>query len=154
MIEPEGSFVVRFTPPRAGTFIYHTHVHDYRQLSAGLYGSLIVTDEGETFDADVDHVVVLGRTHVTSEAATILADADSVVVNGERSPRLVWKAGTRNRVRLINITPDDIFTVALQAPDGPVTWTPLTKDGARVPAGDGAAVPARKTSAVVETYYF
>ena len=34
MIEPGGSFVVRFTPPRAGTFIYHTHLHDFRQLSS------------------------------------------------------------------------------------------------------------------------
>ena len=29
MIEPGGRFVVRFTPPRAGTFIYHTHLHDF-----------------------------------------------------------------------------------------------------------------------------
>ena len=40
MIEPGGTFVVRFTPPRAGTFIYHTHLHDYRQLSSGLYGPI------------------------------------------------------------------------------------------------------------------
>ena len=38
MIEPGGVFVVRITPPRAGTFIYHTHLHDYRQLSSGFTG--------------------------------------------------------------------------------------------------------------------
>ena len=30
------SFVVRFTPPRAGTFIYHTHADESRQQHAGL----------------------------------------------------------------------------------------------------------------------
>ena len=44
MIEPGAQFVVRFTPPRAGTFIYHTHLHDYRQLTSGLYGPLMVRE--------------------------------------------------------------------------------------------------------------
>ncbi len=91
MIEPGGTFVVRFTPPRSGTFIYHTHLHDYVQLSGGMYGPLIVLDEGETFDPATDHVVVLGRRSVTSEAANILQDAASVVINGQREPRFVWK---------------------------------------------------------------
>ncbi|MGH9163336.1 MAG: multicopper oxidase domain-containing protein [Vicinamibacteraceae bacterium] len=154
MIEPGGTFVVRFTPPRAGTFIYHTHLHDYRQLSSGLYGPLIVTNAGETFDPITDHVIVLGRTGLTSEEPSILAEPESVVINGARSPRLVWKAGARHRVRLINITPDDIFSVALQTADGPVTWTPVAKDGAPVPIAESAAVPAHQTIAVGETYEF
>jgi FtsP/CotA-like multicopper oxidase with cupredoxin domain len=154
MIEPGGTFVVRFTPPRTGTFIYHTHVHDYRQLSSGLYGSLIVTDPGETFDDAVDHVIVLGRSDITSEAAAVLSVAESVVMNGERAPRFVWKAGARHRVRLINITPDDIFAVALQTAEGLVSWKPLAKDGALVPEGESVAVPARQTIAVGETYDF
>ena len=82
MIEPGGSFVVRFTPPRAGTFIYHTHLHDYRQLSSGLYGPLIVTDSNETFDPATDHVIVLGRSGLTSEDPSVLTDPESVVMNG------------------------------------------------------------------------
>ena len=154
LIEPGAKFVVRFTPPRAGTFIYHTHLHDYRQLSSGLYGPLIVTEPGEAFDPDTDHVVVLGRSGVTSEAAAILRDPDSVVVNGERAPRLVWRAGTRHRLRLINIAPDDIFTVSLQTADSVVTWTPRRKDGAPLPAAECVSGPARQTIAVGETYDF
>jgi FtsP/CotA-like multicopper oxidase with cupredoxin domain len=145
---------VRFTPPRAGTFIYHTHLHDFRQLSSGLYGPLIVTEPGEAFDEAVDHVIVIGRTGVTSEEPAVLSDPASVILNGERAPRFAWKAGQRHRIRLINITPDDIFTVALQASDGPVMWKPLTKDGARVPAVEGVLVAARQTIAVGETYDF
>jgi Putative multicopper oxidases len=154
MIEPGGTFVVRFTPPRSGTFIYHTHLHDYIQLSGGMYGPLIVLDEGETFDPATDHVVVLGRRSVTSEAANILQDAASVVSNGQLEPRFVWKAATKHRVRLINITPDDIFNVSLQTAEAPVMWTPITKDGALLPAAESKLVPARQTIAVGETYDF
>jgi FtsP/CotA-like multicopper oxidase with cupredoxin domain len=154
MIEPGASFVVRFTPPRAGTFIYHTHLHDYRQLSSGLYGPLIVTGDTETFDAATDHIVVVGRTGLASEKLSILGDPASVVMNGERAPRFVWKAGSRHRVRLINITPDDIFNVTLQTAEGPAQWTPVAKDGAPLPAGEAVAVPARQTIAVGETYDF
>ena len=59
-IEPGGRFVARFTPPRAGTFIYHTHSHDLRQLASGLYGAIVVVDPAQAFDATRDHVVVLG----------------------------------------------------------------------------------------------
>jgi manganese oxidase len=154
MIEPGGTFVVRITPPRAGTFIYHTHLHDYRQLSSGLYGPLIVVDNGETFDPATDHVMVIGRRGLTSENESILGDPASVVLNGERAPRFVWKAGTSHRIRLVNITPDDIFVVSLQSADGPVTWRPLAKDGATVPAAESVVGPARQTIAVGETYDF
>ena len=78
-----------------------------------------------------------------------------MVINGERAPRLVWKAGARHRVRLINITPDDIFSVSLQSADAPLMWTPVAKDGAPVPAADAVAGRgARQTIAVGETYEF
>ncbi len=124
LIEPGGSFVVRFTPPRTGTFMYHTHMHDPRQLKAGLYGGMLVIEPGETFDESVDHVLLLGR---QESDPTV-----SMVINGANSPQLVWKAGTRHRVRLINISPSDVFAVTLATNDGPLTWQPLTKDGAPV----------------------
>jgi FtsP/CotA-like multicopper oxidase with cupredoxin domain len=154
MIEPGGTFVVRFTPPHTGTFIYHTHLHDHRQLSSGLYGSIIVMSPDETFDPATDHVLVLGRSGVTSEMQTVMNDAESVVLNGEHAPRLVWAAGQRHRIRLINIAPDDIFSVSLQTADGLATWTPLTKDGAPLPSDACVSVPARLTIAVGETYDF
>jgi FtsP/CotA-like multicopper oxidase with cupredoxin domain len=53
-IAPGTSFVARIVPPRAGTFIYHTHWHDPSQLTNGLYGPLIVKPENETFDPKSD----------------------------------------------------------------------------------------------------
>jgi FtsP/CotA-like multicopper oxidase with cupredoxin domain len=153
MIEPGGTFVVRFTPPRAGTFIYHTHLHDVRQLSSGLYGPIIVTEPGETFDPTTDHVIVLGRSGLTSEEEAILGSPESTVMNGVRAPRFVWKAGERHRVRVINITPDDIFSVTLQTKGAPSLWKLVSKDGVPLPA-DAKDVPAVQTIAVGETYEF
>lgn len=81
-------------------------------MTAGLYGPLIVTEPGETFDPSSDHPVVIGRRNA-SETSRILQEASSVEVNGAHTPRLVWRAGARHRIRLIDITPDDIFTVSL-----------------------------------------
>lgn len=153
MIVPGERFKVRITPPRTGTFIYHTHVHDFRQLSSGLYGPLVVVEPGETYDPATDHVVVLGR-RSASPASAILKDPASTVIDGEREPHWSWTAKTRHRLRLINIAPDDIWSVSLTAADGPVTWRPLTKDGAAVPASEAVPGPARVTIAVGETYDF
>jgi FtsP/CotA-like multicopper oxidase with cupredoxin domain len=149
LIAPGGNFVVRFTPPRTGTFIYHTHLHDHRQLASGLYGALLVVDPDEAatlLDPTLDHVVVIGRRGPNVDAP--------VVLNGEREPQVVWKAGARHRVRLINITPDDIFIVSLQTMDGPVSWRALTKDGAPVAPDRRDPSPARQMIAVGETYDF
>ena len=92
MIAPGTSFIVRFTPRRTGTFIYHTHVHDYRQLTSGLYGAIVVLAPGDTFDPSTDHVIVLGRDSA-ADTASIVEDSMSTVINGERSPRFTWRAG-------------------------------------------------------------
>jgi FtsP/CotA-like multicopper oxidase with cupredoxin domain len=153
MIEPGASFVVRFTPRRTGTFIYHTHLHDYRQLTSGLYGAIVVLGPGETFDPSTDHVVVLGR-NSADDSASIVEDPESTVINGERSPRFTWRSGSTHRIRLINITPDDIFTVAIAGGSAAPAWQPLTKDGAPVPDGDAGRGPATVRIAVGETYDF
>ena len=81
------------------------------------------------------------------------------VINNERTPEFVWKAGAIHRIRLINITPGEILSVTLRNSDGPVTWHPLTKDGAPVrriaanPAPRRSSVPsARRTTSSFERH--
>jgi FtsP/CotA-like multicopper oxidase with cupredoxin domain len=143
-IEPGGTFVVHFTPPRAGTFIYHTHLHDNKQLTSGLYGAMLVLEPDEAFDENVDHVFVLGRGGPAMDAPT--------VINGQSAPQVIWTAGTRHRVRLINITPNDILNVSLRAGTEPVTWRPLAKDGAALPTERSVKGSAVQVIAVGETY--
>ena len=38
-IAPGDTFVAEFVPPRAGTFIYHTHANEQLQMGSGLYGA-------------------------------------------------------------------------------------------------------------------
>jgi FtsP/CotA-like multicopper oxidase with cupredoxin domain len=151
MVAPGATFVVRLTPPRAGTFIYHTHVHDHRQLSSGLYGALVVTDGDGSYDPAIDHAIVIGRRDA-SEASSVLEDGDSIVLNGEHAPRFVWRAGRTHRLRLINITPDDVLQVALFRGDALSVWRPVAKDGASLSSGHAAPVPASVRLAVGETF--
>jgi FtsP/CotA-like multicopper oxidase with cupredoxin domain len=146
LIDPGQSFVVRFTPPRAGTFMYHTHLHDNRQLTSGLYGAMLVMEPGDRFDEAIDHLLVIGRGGPDRAAP--------IVVNGKTDPQFVWKAGTRHRIRVINITPGDVLSVSLQKGEAPVTWQPLTKDGAPVPPAMAEAGAAKQIIAVGETYDF
>jgi FtsP/CotA-like multicopper oxidase with cupredoxin domain len=146
LIEPGGSFVVRITPPRTGTFMYHTHLHDNRQLTSGLYGAMLVVERGETFDEATDHVFVIGRGGPALDAPA--------VINGQREPQFVWKSGARHRIRVINITPNDIFSVTVQTSDGPITWRPLTKDGSALGPDRCKPSPAEQIVGVGETYDF
>lgn len=146
LIEPGRTFTVRFTPPRAGTFMYHTHMHDNRQLTSGLYGALLVLEPAERFDPDLDHVIVIGRGGPGMAAP--------VVMNGARDPKFAWKAGVTHRLRFINITPDDVLAVSFSTAEGAVTWRPITKDGAPVPPLETAPSPARQTMAAGETFDF
>jgi hypothetical protein len=68
-------------------------------------------------------------------------------------PRFVWKSGVRHRVRVINITPDDIFNISLQTAAGPASWKPLAKDRAPLPSAS-SPIAARHVIAVGETYDF
>jgi len=141
------SFVAQMTPPRAGTFIYHTHIDDIRQLSSGLYGPLIVLPPGQKFDRETDRVLVISRAG---------PGETPIWVNGSRSPEIgSLKAGQKYRLRIINIVPENPpINIRLDLGDRPATWRPVAKDGAELPAGQRELCPAQLTIGVGETYDF
>jgi FtsP/CotA-like multicopper oxidase with cupredoxin domain len=150
-VQPGASFTVGFTPPRAGTFIYHTHWHDEAQLAGGLYGALLVLEPGERFDPATDHVVIIGLNGVLRDG-----QREPFAMNGRSAPApIAMQAGVPHRLRLINITPDNVaLTVFLLDQFELAQWKPLAKDGAAVPAAQRAPRPARQPVAVGETYDF
>jgi manganese oxidase len=152
-IEPGGTFIVRFTPPRAGTFIYHTHSHDTRQLASGLYGAIVVLEPGETFDPSRDHVVVLG---MEGTKDTQRYERFPVIINGSRDATLTMKPGLPNRFRLINITSSfGGLNVSMISGNEPISWRPIAKDGANLPPNQQTVRPAlRQQISVGETYDF
>jgi hypothetical protein len=100
----------------------------------------------EIFDERVDHVFVAGRAGPDLNAP--------VVINGQQAPLYVWKAGTRHRVRLINITPNDTVEVSLRTNAGLVAWRQLSKDGATLSMEHSTPVAASQLIGVGETYDF
>ena len=95
---------------------------------------------------------MVARSGVDPASPNVLIPVTPVVLNGDPSPRFVWKAGERHRVRLINIAPGDIFTVSLRHRD---RWRGRqSPDGAPMPQSARTAAPARQTIAVGETYDF
>jgi FtsP/CotA-like multicopper oxidase with cupredoxin domain len=147
-IAPGTSFVARMTPPRAGTFIYHTHWHDLLQLTNGLYGPLIVLPPGEKYDPvhDLTFLFSIGDFGALGEIA---------LINGTpQNKTLQLKVGQKYRFRLINIsTNNQAMQVSLRDAAGkPVQWTPIAKDGADFPASQILAAPAKLTVTVGETY--
>jgi manganese oxidase len=149
-VEPSGSFVARFAPPRAGTFIYHTHWHDDAQLAGGIYGPLIVLEPGQQFDPSTDHVLVVGLNGVLRANAR-----EPFALNGRSTPAAIQLQAARvHRLRVINITASNVaLTMFLTTPSGLGEWRVVAKDGADL-AGPRAQQPARQLVSVGETYDF
>ena len=144
-VAPGDSFVVRLTPDRAGTFIYHTHMEEGPQLASGLYGPLIVLEPGEVRDAATDRIILLG---VGGPAR----DAPPVVNGATDPPPFQFKAGTTYRLRFINITPSHFRAVRLLADSTVLRWRPFAKDGANLPVHQATVRPARVSIGAGETY--
>lgn len=148
-IQPGESFLVRMVPPRAGTFIYHTHWHDQDQLENGIYGPLIVLPSGQKFDSTHDKTFLFSL-------GTFEPFGSVLLVNGHPQPaplRLV--TGTRYRFRLINISPSNSrMRVALRNAGTPVEWRIVAKDGADLPPATAKMQTAEVGITVGETYDF
>jgi FtsP/CotA-like multicopper oxidase with cupredoxin domain len=148
-IAPGDSFVVRLTPDRAGTFIYHTHNEEGAQLASGLYGSLLILPPGAQRDTTTDRVFLLGAGGPNPVAPPF--------VNGTATPAPVeLRAGSTYRLRLINISPSDIKRVRLlgDGADSAVVqqWRAFAKDGAELPAHQATMRRAVVTIGPGETY--
>ena len=130
-IAPADSFAAEFTPPRSGTFPYHSHLHELRQIGSGMYGAIVITDAPR--DTVVDHVVVAGAGGLPvfdKLGPTIL------LVNGRRTPRPITLAmGESNRIRIVSIHSDAILRFRLGNDSATATWAPIARDGADLPSG-------------------
>ncbi len=127
-IQPGASFVARFTPNRAGTFIYHTHAADPSQLSGGIYGGLIVLEPGESLDTEHDRLLVIGARDESFLTTRI-------TLNGLEEPGpLLFRRGAKYRLRVINMGPNVAADFRLGTTEHPATWRAVAKDGADLPS--------------------
>jgi FtsP/CotA-like multicopper oxidase with cupredoxin domain len=145
-VMPGDSFEVRMTPPRSGSFMYHTHVNDVRQMRSGLYAPLLVLEPGATWDRERDLVFLTGENR----------EFDAVI-NGKAKPdTLTLTQGEKYRFRFMNITMAFPNVEYFLVRDGGPTqqWIPLAQDGFDLPPWRRDAVPARQQVTIGTTYDF
>jgi FtsP/CotA-like multicopper oxidase with cupredoxin domain len=148
LVAPGDSFVVQMTPPRAGTFIYHTHMDETDQIRAGMYGPLLVLTPGEVFNPDIDRVFIIG-------GAVHDGEYRNVTINGQLEPTpQTFRVGKRYRLRFINISPDATVELALTQNGRPQRWISLAKDGADLPPSLRVGRVAKLRFSTGETYDF
>jgi FtsP/CotA-like multicopper oxidase with cupredoxin domain len=146
-IAPGDSFVARFTPPRSGTFIYHTHVAEPRQLRGGLGGALIVVDSVGRYDANVDRPMLLSTPRDAAASTTTL-------LNGEARPSpLRLHVGETRRFRFINITTNRPGArLELRRDTVVAEWRVVAKDGVDLPPDGRQRRRAQLPISIGETY--
>jgi FtsP/CotA-like multicopper oxidase with cupredoxin domain len=133
-IAPGDSLTARLSLRRAGTFMYHTHMNDVEQITAGLYGPLIVLEPGQAWDPTRDFVFTGGLNG---------KPFPNLVVNGVREePPLELVAGETYRFRFINITPAGAYSFQIRRNGELASWRPIAKDGADLPAHQAVPGPA------------
>jgi len=144
MIVPGDSFAVEMTPPRAGTFIYHSHMENGHDLAAGLYGALVVQDAAAR-DTTKDIIVLLGGGDPPLY--------HSVYLNGSLTPApRALTVGVTYRVRVVGIAENIGANGVLTYRARPVKWRRLAKDGADLAEAARTTGDAMFTVMVGETY--
>ena len=145
-IAPNDSGEIRLTPQRPGTFVYHSHYDETRQMRAGIVGALIVTEPGK-WDPARDFPVVV------SSPSDSIAEESGVLINGAVTPLVLeLRRGITYRLRLINITTARPgLRLELKQDTTVSTWRPVAKDGIDFPAGARGARPARQPLSIGET---
>lgn len=150
VIAPSDSFEARFTPPRSGTFIYHTHVDEPRQQPAGLSGALLVLEPNRPYDPATDIPVLISTPRNPDLARR------TVLINGREVPLSAeLRVGVPHRFRFINITigrPG--IRVEVWRDSTLVQWRAVAKDGADLPDARKVTSPARQPITIGETYDF
>ena len=146
-IAPGDSFTAHLTLKRAGTFIYHTHLNDIRQLTSGLYGPIVVLEPGQRMDPRTDHLFTVGW------------DLDSTnlrfMVNGDTAPpSLPLAAGVHHRLRFVFISPAEGGEFTVRADTTMLRWTPIARDGWPLPRSRQRPEPARILGWAGQTFDF
>lgn len=144
LIAPGDSFSVRIRPPRAGTFIYHTHMDETDQLVQGMFGAFIVLAPGERFEPETDRLFVIGGQGVGGYLVNLNGRTDP--------PPATFESGRTYRLRFIHITHGERLRVSLRHEGRPVRWIAHAKDGADLPPALRIEVPADFETHTGETF--
>jgi manganese oxidase len=144
VIAPGDSITVHFTPPRAGTFMYHSHFNEFQQIGSGMHASIIVLEPGQSYDPETDRVMLFSEGGPWVNLIT--GPFPPITLNGtDRPSAMQLNAGVTYRFRLINILAEGVVAVSLLQDDRPAEWRLVARDGAALPPALARTVPAELT---------
>jgi FtsP/CotA-like multicopper oxidase with cupredoxin domain len=127
-IKPGNSFTYKLSTMRAGTFVYHSHLEDIKQLTQGLYGPMIIIGENELYHPELDHFYMMGWKNSNP------GKPEDLDLNGwEVVPDQQAKIGETHRLRLINIAPAGNGWIRMTKDDKIIPIKAIAKDGADFP---------------------
>lgn len=145
-IMPGDSFDVRITPPRAGSYMYHTHVMEIHQQSRGMWGPLLVIEPGQAWDPTRDLVLQVGE-------GPTLGPWLNGHPPGAKLDALELRPGLQYRMRLMNVTMGGPYLEFwLSRGAVPMQWTPVARDGADLPPWQQETTQARQVVGIGETH--
>jgi FtsP/CotA-like multicopper oxidase with cupredoxin domain len=136
-IPPGQTFRYEFTPPDAGTFMYHPHFDEMTQQAMGLMGLLIVHPrEREKNPVDRDYAIMLSEWRIEPGARRPnpleMTDFNVFTMNSKAYPAtepLVAKLGERVRIRFGNLSAMDHHPIHLHG----FQTTLVEADGGAIP---------------------
>jgi FtsP/CotA-like multicopper oxidase with cupredoxin domain len=124
-IAPGEEFEYRFVVPDAGTFWYHSHQNEAKQMERGMYGALIVEEENELV-TDYERVLMIDDMKLTSENEFKVGNAlsrwierhdgregNTLLINGKENYEIQMNAGQTERWRFINASSARYFRLFL-----------------------------------------
>ncbi|MGH9883948.1 MAG: multicopper oxidase domain-containing protein [bacterium] len=152
-IAPGDSITVRFTPPRAGTFMYHSHFNESEQIASGMYGPIFVVEPGQKIDPERDRVLFFGT--AGSSTNVVVGPFAEHLLNGEKQPKpMELKAKTTYRLRLFNLADGGPTQISITSGKDTMSWRAVAKDGYPLQASQAVARPAKLTFEPGEIYDF
>jgi FtsP/CotA-like multicopper oxidase with cupredoxin domain len=156
-IAPGETYRYEFTPPEAGTFMYHPHYDEMTQQALGMMGMFIVHPrQRDSAPPDRDYVIMLSEWRIDPGASrpvtTEMTDFNIFTMNSRVYPAtepLVVSLGQRVRIRLGNLSAMDHHPIHLHGFQMTVTETDggIVPSSARYPANT-VLVPVGSTRAV------
>jgi FtsP/CotA-like multicopper oxidase with cupredoxin domain len=124
-IAPGEEFEYNFIVPDAGTFWYHSHQNETKQMERGMYGALIVEEES-TVVTDQDRVFMIDDMKLTADnefksGNSLLRwierhdgrEGDTLLVNGKENFQIEMNADQSERWRFINSSSARYFRLSL-----------------------------------------
>lgn len=137
-VKQGGRFDYTFPFQDAGLFWFHPHMMTDVQIARGLYGVIRVRGANEP-SADDERIVVLqdvlldeeGQfpTSIDSDTEMVGREGKTILVNGVPAPTLEWRAGSLQRLRILNAANARFFNLSLAGYEFRVIGT----DGGLIP---------------------